>query len=94
MDYETPNPRKKLAYSHLTVEPPREVECNQHKNTERLPKVVFEIRQDNEVRVLVITGTGKHFCSRTDINDRGYSDVEGEQSRWFDQTYGLLECAG
>lgn len=47
-----------------------------------LTKIIFEVRDNEEIKVLVITGTGRAFCAGGDINSQAQvKDIIGSRDR-------------
>ena len=49
-----------------------------------LPRIVDQLRRDDEVKAVILTGAGKGFCSGSDVSDRLGDRLEkgGEESRF------------
>jgi len=49
-----------------------------------LPQILEQLRRDDEVKVLILTGSGKAFCAGSDVSDRLGKRMErgGEESRF------------
>lgn len=63
----------------------------------RLIEVFDEISERSDIRVAVLTGTGKYFCSGADLKDRPDPDKPGDflaHNRWTRETGNAIrECA-
>ncbi|MDB5861152.1 MAG: putative enoyl-CoA dehydratase [Ramlibacter sp.] len=63
----------------------------------RLIEVFDEISERDDVRVAILTGTGKYFCSGADLKDRPNSEKAGDflaHNRWTRETGNAIkECA-
>ena len=63
----------------------------------RLIEIFDEISERSDVRVAILTGTGKFFCSGADLKDRPNADKAGDfldHNRWTRETGNAIrECA-
>ena len=63
----------------------------------RLIEIFDEVSERSDVRVAVLTGTGKFFCSGADLKDRPDADKAGDfldHNRWTRETGNAIrECA-
>ena len=63
----------------------------------RLIEIFDEVSERSDVRVAILTGTGKFFCSGADLKDRPNADKAGDfldHNRWTRETGNAIrECA-
>ncbi len=52
----------------ITLNRPDKLNAVTHEMTERLASLTEEIKRDEEVRVVIVTGKGRAFCAGTDIS--------------------------
>jgi len=69
MNYEHIILEKKEGVATLTLNRPEKLNAINRKMTEELENAMAEISKDKDVRVLVITGAGRAFCSGADVSD-------------------------
>ena len=68
MNYETIRSTKEGSILHLKLNRPESLNSMSLKMAEELVRIVEEINQDDEVRVVILSGEGRAFCSGGDIS--------------------------
>ena len=69
MNYEHIILERKKGVATLTLNRPEKLNAINRKMTEELENAMAEISKDKDVRVLVITGAGRAFCSGADVSE-------------------------
>jgi len=82
MSYETIILERKDGVATLTLNRPEKLNAINRKMIEELKSAVVEIARDRDVRALVITGTGRGFCSGADIGDMVQGAAPIENRYW------------
>ena len=82
MNYETIILERKDNVATLTLNRPEKLNAINRKMIEELKSAVVEIAKDRDVRALVITGTGRGFCSGADIGDMVQAAAPIENRYW------------
>ena len=96
MDYQTIILRKEEGIAILTLNRPEKMNAINAQMTEELVSTLDDIDEDDQVRVLVITGTGRGFCSGADVGgmtsgtQKGTATVRGAE----EIRQGLTRSAG
>ncbi len=85
MSYETIILERRNGIGTLTLNRPEKLNAMNRKMTEELESAVVEVAKDRDVRVLVITGAGRGFCSGADVGDMAQAATSVE-SRYWTQT--------
>jgi len=67
----------------LTLNRPEKLNAINRKMIEELEHAMVEIGQDTDVRVLVITGAGRAFCSGADVSDMANVGAPIETRYWL-----------
>lgn len=67
MQWETLSLEKKDKIAILTLNQPENLNAMTSKMAEEFQEIVHQLKSDREVRVLIITGQGRSFCSGGDI---------------------------
>ncbi|MDY6907567.1 MAG: enoyl-CoA hydratase [Chloroflexota bacterium] len=90
MTYEDMLFEKENGYAILTLNRPDKLNAISMGMREGLAKVAEEVRDDDDIKALVITGAGRAFCSGADVSGQA-ARLSGEVQipRWF-----LLEPLG
>lgn len=68
MNYETIRSTKEGSILHLKLNRPESLNSVSLKMAEELDRIVEEIHRDDEVRVVILSGEGRAFCSGGDIS--------------------------
>lgn len=68
MDFETIILRKERHIGQITLNRPDKRNAISRKMMEELPLAIDDVAQDDEVRVLILTGEGKAFCAGADTD--------------------------
>ena len=82
MSFETIILERKNGVATLTLNRPEKLNAINRKMAEELNEAVVEVAKDTEVRVLVITGAGRGFCSGADVVDMTQSAAPIENRYW------------
>lgn len=80
MDYETIILQKKDNIATLTLNRPERLNAISPQMTEELVSALGDVDDDDEVRVLVITGAGRGFCSGADVGGMAGGTQRGSGS--------------
>lgn len=85
MVYEGFNLQKENGIAILTLNRPEKLNALTKKMFETdLPEALGKVRKDDEIKVLIITGTGRGFCSGADVSELAAGAVVGRGSyRWL-----------
>src|SRR5580700_878438 len=97
MSYENLLYEKKDGIAHITFNRPKVLNALNRKTVEELQQVLFDVRDDASVRVLILTGSGeKAFVAGADINELAQqTTVNGKEFSLFGQSvFHLLETMG
>ncbi|MFC1864605.1 enoyl-CoA hydratase/isomerase family protein [Chloroflexota bacterium] len=81
MAYQTVIYEKKGNIAYVTLNRPEQLNATNHALREDLYQVWQEIMKDDEVRVVVLTGKGRGFCSGADMKDAAQSPEQDETQR-------------
>jgi len=81
MTYENPRYEKKDQIGYITFDRPKALNALDRKTVETLGAILTEAREDNDVRVLILTGAGeKAFIAGADINELAQrTPVDGKE---------------
>jgi len=63
----------------LTLNRPQKLNAMTTAMWQELPRLIQRVQDDDEVRVLVLTGTGRGFCAGSDVGDRLVKRLEGAE---------------
>lgn len=85
MNYETIILERKGSIATITLNRPEKLNALNIKMIEELESAVLRILKDRSVRVLVITGAGRGFCSGADVSDMAQAPAPVE-TRYLTQT--------
>ncbi len=77
MSYETIIFEKERGIATLTLNRPEKLNAWNNKMMEEVTKAIYDVTADNEVRVLVISGAGRGFCSGIDVSILATAGAEG-----------------
>ncbi len=97
MSYENLLYEKKNGIAYITFNRPKVLNALNRKTVEELQQVLIDARDDSDVRVLVLTGSGeKAFVAGADINELAQqTPVNGKEFSLFGQSvFHLLETIG
>ena len=83
MNYEHVIFERKEGVATLTLNRPEKLNALDRKMIEELGIAVIEMRNDKDVRALVITGAGRGFCSGADVSDM--AQAAGTEARYWTQ---------
>lgn len=95
MTYEDLILEKEDSFAILTLNRPEKLNAVTVEMREQLQKVVEEVRNDDEINVLIITGAGRGFCSGADLSATAAQLASGGQiPRWLrlDPAWGWLRA--
>lgn len=76
MDYQTIILEKEEGIATITLNRPEKLNALNNQMVEELPVAFAAVEEDEEVRVVVITGAGRGFCSGADIEERFLKIIE------------------
>ena len=76
MTYETITLEKKGDIATITLNRPEKLNALNPKMAEELLDVFNVVAQDNDARVVIITGAGRAFCAGADIQERFLPKIE------------------
>ena len=76
MKYETIILEKKENIATITLNRPEKLNALSDKMAEELPDVFDAVDKDDDVRVVVLTGAGRAFCTGADIQERFLTNIE------------------
>ena len=83
MDYRTIILEKKDKVAVITLNRPERLNAINPQLSEELVSAVDEVEKDNEVKVLVITGAGRAFCSGGDVGRMaGATEEDADATSW------------
>lgn len=87
---------KEKGIAIVTLNRPEKLNAITHPMLQRLHGIIEEIRRDDGIRVVILTGNGRAFCAGTDISDsvpltaeveiwamKEKTSTEYRQSHWF-----------
>lgn len=80
MPFETILLEKKEGIAKLTLNRPDRMNAFNEKMMQEMGEAVQETNQDDEVRVLVLTGAGKAFCTGADVGGMGDREPLGAEA--------------
>jgi len=83
MNYEHVILERRGGVATLTLNRPEKLNALNRKMIEELGSAMIEMRNDKDVRALVITGAGRGFCSGADVGDM--AQTAGTEARYWTQ---------
>ena len=83
MKYEHLILERKEGIATLTLNRPEKLNAINQKMIAELESAIGEISQDKGIRVLIITGAGRAFCSGADISDMAQAAAPIETRYWL-----------
>lgn len=86
MAYETVILTKEEGVAVLTLNRPDKLNAVNMKMREEILEILAEMEKDNDIRVLIVTGNGRGFCSGADINEFAAGTEDPELQRTVNQT--------
>ena len=83
---------KRGAVAHISLDRPQVVNAYNIQMRDDFSEALSAVRQDTEVRALLITGEGRGFCAGADLTEFGTapSQVAARQVRWERDVWGQL----
>ena len=84
MSYEDIILTKKDGIATITLDRPEKMNCFSVAMKQSLPRAIEEVKQDDDMKVLVLTGAGRGFCSGAEVSDLG-SRAAGSESSPYDR---------
>lgn len=90
MSYETIILEKKEGVATLTLNRPEKLNALNRKMTKELESAIVEIRKDKDVRIVVITGAGRGFCSGADVGDMAQAAAPAENRYWVQTAHKII----
>jgi enoyl-CoA hydratase/carnithine racemase len=78
----------------ITLNRPEAMNALTHKTHEELGRAIGEAEQDDDVRVIVITGAGRGFCSGDDVKSiflGGGPEGEDSENKYMESQLGYLQ---
>ena len=99
MDYEDLLLEKEEGIATITLNVPEKLNALTGKMGRSLPLAVDEIAKDDKVRVVIVTGAGRGFCSGADVSGMARGSASGGQGTSSGDTaevsrYALLQVVG
>lgn len=82
MDYEEIIYAKEAGLATITLNRPQRLNAYTRRMVDELLSAIEEVRRDDEVKVLVVTGAGRGFCTAGDIADFPPPPEECPPLRW------------
>lgn len=87
MGYETIIYRKESGIGMVTLNRPERLNAINAKLNAELESVLDELAEDDEVRVVIITGAGRGFCAGADIKEMAEGSGQGTAQRGRQRRY-------
>jgi 2-(1,2-epoxy-1,2-dihydrophenyl)acetyl-CoA isomerase len=70
--------QKKEGVGILTLNRPQRYNAINNQLSQELLEKLIDVKEDREIRAVILTGSGKAFCSGQDLNDRSAMQKRGE----------------
>lgn len=75
----------------LTLNRPEVLNALNREMVDEIDQAVDKISRDSDIRVVVLTGTGKHFAAGADVNDMSNMVPEEARNFAFGSTFNKME---
>ncbi|MBW2003367.1 MAG: enoyl-CoA hydratase/isomerase family protein [Deltaproteobacteria bacterium] len=79
MDYENIILEKRRGVAILTLNRPDKLNAMTTKMWKDLPRIIDDVREDNEIKVMILTGVGRAFCAGSDVGGRLANRLTGKR---------------
>jgi len=90
MKYKHVSLKREGKVATLTLNRPEKLNAINKEMIEELEHTMIEINQDNDAKVLVITGAGRAFCSGADVNDFAQPGAPLERRHWLVGAHNII----
>ena len=79
MEFEKIKFEKEGSLATITLNRPGKLNAFTTAMWQELPRLIKTVQDDDDIRVLILTGSGKGFCAGSDINERLKNRISGEK---------------